>query len=579
MFITNRVIKLGNSIQKFFVVKNYPEKIFPGWLQFFSTLPGEYSRVSIFFSPTLIKWNWQMMSKIRRLKASIKAAEGTAEGVNPQEVRTLQGLRYLQKQTAWQNAELYNVDISISLFDKTEKEVLKESSKVVKRLSNLNLLLDHAYLTQLDAWSLSGLTGALPKRYFKSRMIDGEAAACFYPFLDGSLSDEFGIYLGSKFSNGSLVFLDLISGSTAKNILVMGKTGEGKSTFMKALSVDLNGAKIKIFVIDVDREYIELVKKLNGVIVDTQNSKFPDPTRIPVEIGDKDEDMIRLSQTETTTFWVVGLLAVNMDHLEKNACDTAMSALWLESGIHRCIKDTWDLPHGGIKRWYEILEGDTSETQEGSLSLRSKVRIFFKGSQQGFFTEPGDETEYDNDFIAFDIAGAVNNTDDPHIASLKLAMTFSTVWNLVRREKARGERYTAVIFDEGQRALPVESISEFVLRMVTTARKFNSMAVLATNNSAVLWGDKTGGTQGGSGLWSNTHYKVFFHCEESEVKQMAEHGELPDTVTSSIRNLQGSYSYIIKTPRGYDRLRMELPPEELQLYKTRGLKTTYNVVR
>lgn len=573
MFISDRILKTTKNLQKTLMIKNYPEKVFPGWLQIFSALPGEYSRVSIFFSPAKIKWNWQMNAKIRRLETSIRSSEGTAEGVRPQEARALQGIRYLQQQTTWENAELYKVDIGISLFGNDENEVLKRSEKVAKKLANMNIQLDPAFLTQFNAWTLSGLTGSLPKRSFKSRMLDGEAAACFYPFLDGSLTDEWGVYVGSKATNGGLVFLDLISGSNAKNFLVLGKTGEGKSTFMKSLGVGLQGCGMRIFAIDVDREYFDITRKLNGVIVDTINSKFPDPTRIAAEIGDPDEDANRLKQAETTIFWVVGLLAIDMNHLEKNACDTAISALWLESGINREIKATWDLPHGGIKRWYEILEADDSETREGAASLRAKVRIFFRGSQQGFFTEPGEEVDlYDNDFINFDIANAVNNTDDPHTVSIKLAMTFATVWDMIRREKARGEVYTAVIFDEGQRALPVASISDFVLRIATTARKFNSMAVLATNNSAVLWGDKTGGTQGGSGLWNNTHYKVFFYSEESEIKQMAEHGQLSDTVTQAIGKLQGSYSYIIETPKGYDRLRMVLPPEELKLYKTRGLK-------
>jgi len=575
MYITDRVVKSGKGIQKFLTVRSYPEQIFPGWLQGLSRLPGVYNRISLHFRPAKFQWNWQMRAKMRRLEASIVAAQDTVEGVKPYEARALQGLKYLQQQTDWNETELYDMNMAVTAWGAGEDEALDSSRALEKYLSRLKLKTDERILTQLDAFALSGLLGIVPAYSGKSRLLDGEAAGCFYPFLEGSLSEECetGVYVGNRVSNNSLTFLDLISGSGAKNFLVIGKTGEGKSTWQKGFSVSLQGAGMKIFVIDVDREYIPLARKLGGIIVDTQNSKFPDPSRISAEIGDRDEDGARLKNTESNVFWAIDLLAKGMDHLEKNACDTALSALWLETGIIRENQNTWDLPHGGIRRWYNLLENDDTETAPGAVSLRAKVRIFFRGSQQGLFTEPGEETDlYDNDYIVFDISGAVNNTEDAHTSSIKLAMTFATVWDMVRRERARGKVYTAIFFDEGQRALPVESISDFVLRIATTARKFNSMAVLATNNSAILWGDKTGGSQGGEGLWNNTHYKVFFYMEESEIKQIADHGAVPETVTASIRRLQGTYSYILKTPGGYDRLKMQLPDEELALYRTRGLK-------
>ncbi|MFC6649369.1 helicase HerA domain-containing protein [Paenibacillus rhizoplanae] len=54
----------------------------------------------------------------------------------------------------------------------------------------------------------------------------------------------------------------------AQNVTVFGKTGEGKSYFLKALVVSLLEEGVHVFVFDLDGEWRELCAYVGGVYID-----------------------------------------------------------------------------------------------------------------------------------------------------------------------------------------------------------------------------------------------------------------------------------------------------------------------
>jgi len=188
------------------------------------------------------------------------------------------------------------------------------------------------------------------------------------------------------------------------------------------------------------------------------------------------------------------------------------------------------------------------------------------------FHEADNVDTYSSNMVVFHVASSVNQETETHVAAVKMSLALSEVWDAVKRNKVSGKRWSAAFCDEGQRLLMDPSASRFTNTLATTIRKWNGLFVLATNKPSVLWqGD--GGTECGSGLWSNSAFKVLFWLEESDMQAVKENAELPAEVLQKLAGLAGKKAFIFRhLERGFDALRLELSDLERELVKTRGVQ-------
>ena len=87
-----------------------------------------------------------------------------------------------------------------------------------------------------------------------------------YPFISSSIFDEEGIFIGKNIYNNSLVFIDRYNTNKYKNanMCIFGTSGAGKSFYTKLLILRYRLFGIEQYIIDPDREYLNLCKELNG---------------------------------------------------------------------------------------------------------------------------------------------------------------------------------------------------------------------------------------------------------------------------------------------------------------------------
>jgi type IV secretory pathway VirB4 component len=129
-----------------------------------------------------------------------------------------------------------------------------------------------------------------------------------------------------------------------------------------------------------------------------------------------------------------------------------------------------------------------------------------------------------------------------------------------------------VFFDEAQRLLLNPEMSAYINQLATMIRHLNGLIVVATNKPYVFWTHGNSG-EGGSGIWANSKYKVFFWLENSEITAVEKNAEIPKEITDKLKTLHQSRQYLVRhLDRGWDLCKIYLPPSELDLYKTRGLK-------
>ncbi len=531
---------------------------------------GVSLRITLRIIPSNFRLGHMGKMKIRRLKKSTE----TAEFPRPDEVKALRALQYLDEQSSYGGASVLDMWCFITITAASEEQLETVASEVEKTLSGDKFKMSVTRLPheQTQAFSETWSVGASHLQFYKDwpgRLVDEEAISILNPFLDGSLTEGRGNYIGNRTSNQSFVHINIKRGDLNKNFVVLGESGTGKSTFLKALVVTLLLEGYKVYILDVDGEYEKLCRKVGGIWVDHNpgSGKYFDPLKVPRSFGKVEEDAGRLLEVSGRLQRTVSLLAGGLSPEERNVVDRALVGAWENAGIDPEDQSTWDIAKCDMHQWYSFLCQDSTNAAR---KLRNRLYMYFEGSQKKMFTSS--ETAEDLEkaqLVVFHVARGVNKSKFDPDAAVKMSLTLDTVWELVIRNKIRGEQYSGVFCDEGQRLLPNLDAWDFVNSLASMIRKYNGLLALGANNPSVLW--PAGKEDDENSIWGNSAYKVLFGMEESHVTQVRNRAKIPEEILAQLDELRKNHGFVIRVGNSYDALRLELSDEELELYKTEGL--------
>ena len=108
---------------------------------------------------------------------------------------------------------------------------------------------------QVDAFISSNISRLDNIRDFTRGMPTTTIAASF-PFISSIMQDERGFYIGD---NDYPVFIDFFRRDSERvnsNMMIIGKSGSGKSYATKVLLANLAADKTKMFILDPEEEYV-----------------------------------------------------------------------------------------------------------------------------------------------------------------------------------------------------------------------------------------------------------------------------------------------------------------------------------
>ncbi|MEW9124340.1 MAG: hypothetical protein AB2421_16635 [Thermotaleaceae bacterium] len=537
-------------------------------------------------APTKLTWNWSVKWKYRRLYASIKEKEKqVGEVPRIEEVKALNALEDLKNKTGGSRDKyLYDMWNFITISSCCLENLNKAIELLKKKLEAKEILLYNGHYEQAEAFQSSGWIGAsgASQDFYENnyaRMVDKEALGTFFSFHFGSNSDSKGIYNGHRVEDSTIDLIDVTNGPGGHNFLYIGATGQGKSVILKDNGKNFYYEGHRVFIFDVDGEYRKHCEDVEGLWIDhtLQSGAYTDPSRIAPAIGIPEHDQGRCKEAIDGLIRTISLLAGETAPGEINAIDRAIIKMFTDSDINIDDSRTWDRKHGGIHGWYEYLKKDTTV---GGIKLQEKIWRYFEGSmRQMFEREDTDDRISRSDYVVINIGQGIDEDADAHTAMVKLSMGFSAVWNEIKKERARGERWSAVINDELQRSLPNPHFAKFTNKVVSTIRKYNGVWLGGLNNPSVLWPEPTPHNQdqvtAGAAIWENTKYKGFLWMEESGIETLSKKAKIPKQVTEKLSEMLDSNQFIFRRGlREYDLLQKIIPPSEIKrgLYKTRGLR-------
>lgn len=225
-----------------------------------------------------------VMEKESKLDKSFRSSEIIEKEAD------IESLQTLLKDLKTNNEQLY--DISIHL--RVEEENRKETRNVLKQYG---FKYSDLFGRQVDAFVSSSINRIDTMKNFYRAMPSTTVAAAF-PMVDSIMQDPKGFCIGFSTTSGYPVFMDFFvrdpkAGRINSNMMVIGKSGSGKSYATKTILTNLAADRTKMFILDPEQEYEVMTRNLGGKTIDvgTNKSGILNPFHIMASLEDLDSDI------------------------------------------------------------------------------------------------------------------------------------------------------------------------------------------------------------------------------------------------------------------------------------------------
>ena len=362
-----------------------------------------------------------------------------------------------------------------------------------------------------------------------------------YPFITSSIFDEEGIFIGKNIYNNSLIFVDRYNTEKYRNanMCIFGTSGAGKSFYTKLLILRYRLMGIEQYVIDPEREYVNLAKELNGteIKIGPSSNTFVNVFDIREEsLEDGEKGYLATKIAKLIGFF--NLIFGELDVEEKAILEDKIIELYNSKNINfddeslfienknniisKKFKSSFDMPI--LEEFYDILKND-EKTKKFSI----KLIPFIKGSLNFFNNYTN--IELNNKLIIADVyeLGEEN---------LKYGMYLFTelFWDKI---KINRKNKKAIYLDEIWRLIGVTSnkeVASFIYKIFKTIRKYGGSGVAITQDISDLFSLENGIY--GKSILSNSSIKSFFLLEEDNIKILAENVNLSEKEKIEIKSLK-----------------------------------------
>ena len=181
---------------------------------------------------------------------------------------TYNDAKYIRKEMQINNEDLYFLYIYINVFSEDEKELEYSLNKIEGLVQSKGMQTKRANFReeQLFLSTIPLMENNIDIKDAAKRNVLTSGLLSTYPFVSSSIFDENGIFIGKNIYNNSLVFIDRYNTNKYKNanMCIFGTSGAGKSFYTKLLILRYRLFGIEQYIIDPDREYLNLCRELKG---------------------------------------------------------------------------------------------------------------------------------------------------------------------------------------------------------------------------------------------------------------------------------------------------------------------------
>lgn len=198
---------------------------------------------------------------------SEKASESNSAETHRESLNTL--LDSLQTE----NESLLDVTLTITAYNYFNDDNFKKS--VRRAILTGNFKPSNLYGLQIEGFKAANISPTSNLTNYE-RGINSSSLAAVFPFVRTYVMDEGGVMLGENKSNHYPFIFNIWKRGNLyqnSNAMIIGKSGSGKSFFLKSLLLNEWANGTRVVVLDPEAEYLALTRNLHGNIIDVGNAK------------------------------------------------------------------------------------------------------------------------------------------------------------------------------------------------------------------------------------------------------------------------------------------------------------------
>ena len=493
-FKLNKTIIDGESY-RYFTIIDYPIEVPNAWAYPLFSL--DESRVVVNISPIdKYKAEKDLDKSLMEMEIKLQKDMRSSQKIDAQQ--HVETLKELLKGIKGANENLYNTTIHICAKESVKKEV-----RAVLRQNGYRF--SENFARQVDAFVSSNISMLDTLEKSAGRGIQTSSLAASFPFISTTLHDDRGIYIGY---NQYPVFANFFARNNERvnsNMMIIGKSGSGKSYCTKTLLTNFAADNTRVFILDPENEYEILCHNLGGKIIDVGNSTdgifnpFHIYPSLEAEEGEGNDSFNEHLQF-MEQFYRLILPGISTDAFEMLNSITA--ELYRRKGIDSST-DVSKLQASDFPIFDDLIDmvDDMIEVEQNDYHLRNlqTVRMFIekfgKGGRNSNLWNGYASIQTNENFVCFSFRTLVSNRNDI-IANAQMLLVFKYLDSEIIKNRDFNLKYFADQELEEDHRRVICAVDEahvfinkkfpialdFMAQMAKRIRKYNGMLIIITQN-------------------------------------------------------------------------------------------------
>jgi len=565
-------VVFNDQFARIMVIAGYPPKVNAAWLSKIAAMPGIICSVHI--EPT------DPTNLILSLNKAIGEYAGRLEmGGNALTMqRTEQSLKdaeELMRKIDQEQQQVFYVTVILMVIDNDQQSLDRKVRQVESTLAASGMRGRILVFRQEEGLKAVGPWCVLHDdvRDAGGRNMPAETVAASFPFTASGINDGGGVVLG-KDRDGGLVLVDIWKRGgdrTNSNWTILAKPGAGKSFTAKMLLLREYMQGSRVVIIDPEREYKDMCKKLSGVWINcTGGEGRINPLQVRLRPAEEEEteesnslkSPLALHIQTLRTFF--SLYLKDLTDVEKAALEDALVEVYKNAGIiwdtnpEDISSDRWPT----VKELYEyfVKASESNPDAYGRLSVLLKRAA--EGADSYLWAGPS-TVKADSDFIVFDVHELQNAEDQVKRAQYFNVLSFA--WNIIERDR---KEKTILVVDEAWMLVDPQTPQAIAFLRDTSKRirKYNGSLVVISQNIIDFLAPEV--QRYGQALLDNPTFKLLLAQGEKDLEAISGLMNLSEAEHDLLANAKrGEGLFVAGTQKIH--INIEAAPYELQ-YLTGG---------
>lgn len=482
-------------------------------------------------------------------------------------------LKRQQRRLRMNEEKIFKVALHISVSALTYQNMRRVANAIVRKLAAMNIHLRSCDLFQLEALThITPFANIPEKRFFKT--LESSCVADLFPFGLGSLSHKDGIVLGYD-QMGHPVFFD---GWHPKfdgyNMVILGRTGSGKSFSIKLITLRSAVLGIRTAIIDPQREYYPMAKAMKCPFI----SLSPDsPDRINIfdlepQVDINGNERLSIEESVRSALPVIYRMIRSIDEravtgIVKTRLQNYMFQMYKDFGFTDDIESLYKQSKGlsvkpekkdmpTLSDFHSIIEKDPDLK-----NVAEYLKVFTQKGGSKFQSIFDCQTNVDiknAPFFVFSLAALQN---DEIMKPIGLYIATKWVWEKFGKKNPNVKK--RIIADEAHLLMGDQESADWLISAFKMARKHNTSMCAVTQGFTDLVR-----VPNGVAILQNAAVKILFKQDPSDISAVSEYLALSDGEKQEVLNSTVKGHSILKAGNESTVVYFRAFPKEFELYNT-----------